>query len=191
MEALKGKKLDIFNFFYSFAAVIILIGVIAKLLEWPSQDILITFGLGVEAFVFAVSAIKFIDKKKKDPTNKNESKTLNDNSELTPPPLYIKDLSKEGSGLVYEKKETQSQPPKEITHLSISDNFEKQNVFETEDIYEVNNIELYKASDVFEIAPNIIEYKDEIKSEKPTEFGHNKIKIQEEMNVPMNNLYYL
>lgn len=92
MEALKGKKLDIFNFFYSFAAVIILIGVIAKLLEWPSQDILITFGLGVEAFVFAVSAIKFIDKKKKDPTNKNESKTLNDNSELTPPPLYIKDL---------------------------------------------------------------------------------------------------
>ena len=180
MEALKGKKLDIFNFFYSFAAVIILIGVIAKLLEWPSQDILITFGLGVEAFVFAVSAIKFIDKKKKDPTNKNESKTLNDNSELTPPPLYIKDLSKEGSGLVYEKKETQSQPPKEITHLSISDNFEKQNVFETEDIYEVNNIELYKASDVFEIAPNIIEYKEEIKSEKPTEFGHNKIKIQEE-----------
>ena len=136
--------------------------------------------LGVEAFVFAVSAIKFIDKKKKDPTNKNESKTLNDNSELTPPPLYIKDLSKEGSGLVYEKKETQSQPPKEITHLSISDNFEKQNVFETEDIYEVNNIELYKASDVFEIAPNIIEYKEEIKSEKPTEFGHNKIKIQEE-----------
>ena len=180
MEALKGKKLDIFNFFYSFAAVIILIGVIAKLLEWPSQDILITFGLGVEAFVFAVSAIKFIDKKKKDPTNKNESKTLNDNSELTPPPLYIKDLSKEESGLVYEKKETQSQPPKEITHLSISDNFEKQNVFETEDIYEVNNIELYKASDVFEIAPNIIEYKEEIKSEKPTEFGHNKIKIQEE-----------
>ena len=180
MKIFKDKKLDIFNFFYSFAAVIILIGVIAKLLEWPSQDILITFGLGVEAFVFAVSAIKFIDKKKKDPTNKNESKTLNDNSELTPPPLYIKDLSKEGSGLVYEKKETQSQPPKEITHLSISDNFEKQNVFETEDIYEVNNIELYKASDVFEIAPNIIEYKEEIKSEKPTEFGHNKIKIQEE-----------
>ena len=181
MEALKGKKLDIFNFFYSFAAVIILIGVIAKLLEWPSQDILITFGLGVEAFVFAVSAIKFIDKKKKDPTNKNESKTLNDNSELTPPPLYIKDLSKEGSGLVYEKKETQSQPPKEITHLSISDNFEKQNVFETEDIYEVNNIELYKASDVFEIAPNIIEYKEEIKSEKPTEFGHNKIKYKKKL----------
>tara|TARA_B110000046_G_scaffold162917_1_gene177551 strand:- start:2600 stop:4294 length:1695 start_codon:yes stop_codon:yes gene_type:complete len=180
VKIFKDKKLDIFNFFYSFAAVIILIGVIAKLLEWPSQDILITFGLGVEAFVFAVSAIKFIDKKKKDPTNKNESKTLNDNSELTPPPLYIKDLSKEGSGLVYEKKETQSQPPKEITHLSISDNFEKQNVFETEDIYEVNNIELYKASDVFEIAPNIIEYKEEIKSEKPTEFGHNKIKIQEE-----------
>ena len=87
------------------------------------------------------------------------------------PNLHTKSGGKarHGSGLVYEKKETQSQPPKEITHLSISDNFEKQNVFETEDIYEVNNIELYKPSDVFEIAPNIIEYKEEIKSEKPTE----------------------
>ena len=56
---MKNKKLDIFNFFYSFAAVIILIGVIAKLLEWPSQDILITLGLSIEAVVFGVSAIKF------------------------------------------------------------------------------------------------------------------------------------
>ena len=31
----KTKKLDIFNLFYSGAAVVILIGVIAKLLEWP------------------------------------------------------------------------------------------------------------------------------------------------------------
>ena len=61
------KKLDVFNFFYSFAAVIILIGVIAKLLEWPSQDILITLGLVIEALVFGISAVKFsevkVDKK--------------------------------------------------------------------------------------------------------------------------------
>jgi hypothetical protein len=60
----KAKKLDIFNLFYSGAAVVILIGVIAKLLEWPAQDILITSGLAIEAVVFGVSAIKFIDVKK-------------------------------------------------------------------------------------------------------------------------------
>ena len=57
----KNKKLDIFNLFYSGAAVIILIGVIAKILEWPSQDLLITDGLAIEALVFAVSAVKFIE----------------------------------------------------------------------------------------------------------------------------------
>jgi hypothetical protein len=57
----KTKKLDIFNLFYSGAAVVILIGVIAKLLEWPLQDLLITGGLAIEALVFAVSAIKFVD----------------------------------------------------------------------------------------------------------------------------------
>jgi hypothetical protein len=57
----KTKKLDIFNLFYSGAAVVILIGVIAKLLEWPMQDILITGGLAIEALVFAVSSIKFVD----------------------------------------------------------------------------------------------------------------------------------
>jgi hypothetical protein len=57
----KTKKLDIFNLFYSGAAVVILIGVIAKLLEWPMQDLLITGGLAIEALVFAVSSIKFVD----------------------------------------------------------------------------------------------------------------------------------
>jgi hypothetical protein len=61
----KTKKLDIFNLFYSGAAVVILIGVIAKLLEWPLQDLLITGGLAIEALVFAVSAIKFVDVKQK------------------------------------------------------------------------------------------------------------------------------
>lgn len=60
----KTKKLDIFNLFYSGAAVVILIGVIAKLLEWPAQDLLITGGLAIEAVVFGVSAIKFIEVKK-------------------------------------------------------------------------------------------------------------------------------
>ena len=55
------KKLDIFNLFYSGAAVVILIGVIAKLLEWPAQDILITLGLTIEAIVFGVSAVKFVE----------------------------------------------------------------------------------------------------------------------------------
>jgi hypothetical protein len=62
----KTKKLDIFNLFYSGAAVVILIGVIAKLLEWPAQDILITSGLAIEAIVFGVSAIRYIDVKKED-----------------------------------------------------------------------------------------------------------------------------
>lgn len=57
----KKKKLDIFNLFYSGAAVVILIGVIAKLLEWPMQDLLITGGLAIEAVVFGVSAFKYID----------------------------------------------------------------------------------------------------------------------------------
>lgn len=58
---IKKKKLDIFNLFYSGAAVVILIGVISKLLEWPMQDLLITGGLAIEAVVFGVSAFKYID----------------------------------------------------------------------------------------------------------------------------------
>ncbi|MEN9697523.1 MAG: hypothetical protein RLZ56_944 [Bacteroidota bacterium] len=58
---MKKKKLDIFNLFYSGAAVVILIGVIAKLLEWPAQDVLITGGLAIEALVFGVSAIKYVE----------------------------------------------------------------------------------------------------------------------------------
>ncbi len=60
-DVVKTKKLDIFNLFYSGAAVVILIGVIAKLLEWPAQDLLITGGLAIEAIVFGVSAVKFVD----------------------------------------------------------------------------------------------------------------------------------
>jgi len=61
MKPVVKKKLDIFNLFYSGAAVVILIGVIAKLLEWPAQDLLITAGLTIEAIVFGVSAVKFVE----------------------------------------------------------------------------------------------------------------------------------
>ena len=179
VKIFKDKKLDIFNFFYSFAAVIILIGVIAKLLEWPSQDILITFGLGVEAFVFAVSAIKFIDKKKTiDPTEKIESISLNNNSELNIPPKHNKVSSEEASGFVYDNEETQLQTSTAIIgklkpDYSISEN-----------IPEIDNIELFKSSEVYseflEIVPNIIDNKHEVVSDKLTEFDHHKIKIQQE-----------
>tara|TARA_B110000879_G_scaffold188711_1_gene251611 strand:- start:1130 stop:2821 length:1692 start_codon:yes stop_codon:yes gene_type:complete len=179
VKIFKDKKLDIFNFFYSFAAVIILIGVIAKLLEWPSQDILITFGLGVEAFVFAVSAIKFIDKKKTiDPTEKIESISLNNNSELNIPPKHNKVSSEEASGFVYDNEETQLQTSTAIIgklkpDYSISEN-----------IPEIDNIELFKSSEVYseflEIVPNIIDNKHEVVSDKLTEFDHHNIKIQEE-----------
>ena len=56
------KKLDILNLFYSLGAVVILIGVIAKLLEWEVQDIFMTVGLTMEAIVFGVSSIRFITK---------------------------------------------------------------------------------------------------------------------------------
>ncbi len=53
------KKLDIFNLFYSIGAVIILVGVIAKLLEWEVQDLFMTMGLTMEAIVFGASAVKY------------------------------------------------------------------------------------------------------------------------------------
>lgn len=52
------KKYDLMNFFYSIGAVIILVGVIAKFLEWKSQDALLLAGLSVEALVFTFSSIQ-------------------------------------------------------------------------------------------------------------------------------------
>ncbi|MEI6190265.1 MAG: hypothetical protein WCP61_07565 [Chitinophagia bacterium] len=57
------RKLDLFNFFYSLGAVIILLGVIGKLLEWEVQDVLMTVGLSMEIFIFALSSIKFNETK--------------------------------------------------------------------------------------------------------------------------------
>jgi gliding motility-associated protein GldL len=52
------KTIDTMNFFYSIGAVVILIGVIAKFLEWKSQDALLLAGLSVEALVFTFSSIQ-------------------------------------------------------------------------------------------------------------------------------------
>ena len=59
----KKRQFDVFNFFYSIGAVVILIGVIAKFLEWKLQDPLLLTGLGVEALVFTMSAIQYKDDK--------------------------------------------------------------------------------------------------------------------------------
>jgi gliding motility-associated protein GldL len=53
------KKLDLFNLFYSLGAVIILIGVIAKFLEWEYEDELLISGLCTEALVFILSSIQY------------------------------------------------------------------------------------------------------------------------------------
>ena len=58
------RNFDYLNFLYSIGAVIILIGVIAKLLEWEVQDLFMTIGLSTEAVVFGISSIKFIKKHK-------------------------------------------------------------------------------------------------------------------------------
>jgi hypothetical protein len=60
----KQEKFDFLNFLYSAGAVIILIGVIAKLLEWDGQDFFMTLGLSTEAVVFGISSIKFNKKDK-------------------------------------------------------------------------------------------------------------------------------
>jgi gliding motility-associated protein GldL len=53
------SRIDRFNFLYSFGAVIILIGVIAKFLEWEYEDELLIIGLLMEIAVFAGSSIQF------------------------------------------------------------------------------------------------------------------------------------
>ncbi len=62
---MKRKDLDIFNFFYSIGAVVILIGVIAKFMEWKLQDELLLSGLGVEILVFTMSSIQYKREEKK------------------------------------------------------------------------------------------------------------------------------
>lgn len=58
------RKVDVFNFFYSIGAVIILVGVIAKFMEWKLQDPLLLTGLAVEALVFTMSSIQYKSEEK-------------------------------------------------------------------------------------------------------------------------------
>jgi gliding motility-associated protein GldL len=53
------SRIDRFNFLYSIGAVIILVGVIAKFLEWEYEDELLIIGLLMEIAVFAGSSIQF------------------------------------------------------------------------------------------------------------------------------------
>jgi len=62
---MKKNKFDLFNFFYSIGAVVILVGVIAKFLEWKLQDAFLLTGLGVEAMVFTMSSIQYKKEEKK------------------------------------------------------------------------------------------------------------------------------
>jgi hypothetical protein len=73
------SKFDYLNFLYSIGAVIILIGVIAKLLEWEVQDFFMTLGLSTEAVVFAISSVKYIKSQK-------QVETQNDNTEALETP---------------------------------------------------------------------------------------------------------
>lgn len=56
---LNFNRIDVVNFFYSIGAVVILVGVIAKFLEWKAQDALLLAGLSVEALVFTMSSIQY------------------------------------------------------------------------------------------------------------------------------------
>ena len=121
------KKLDIFNFFFSSAAVVILIGVIAKILEWPSQDLLITLGLSIEAVVFALSSIKFVEAKKTE--QGATEKTLSKMVEGLNPLKVIKDNDTSDELVVGETKPniSESFPTKNSTiHDSIQ--FEKYSI---------------------------------------------------------------
>lgn len=53
------RRVDRFNLLYSLGAVIILIGVIAKFLEWEYEDELLITGLVMEIVVFSGSSIQF------------------------------------------------------------------------------------------------------------------------------------
>ncbi|MDI9338357.1 MAG: hypothetical protein QM539_08025 [Alphaproteobacteria bacterium] len=53
------KNLDKANMFYSLGAVFILLGIIAKFLEWEAQDTLLFLGLSVEVLVFSFSSVQF------------------------------------------------------------------------------------------------------------------------------------
>lgn len=131
------KKLDLFNFFFSSAAVVILIGVIAKILEWPSQDLLITLGLSIEAVVFALSSIKFVEAKKTE--QGATEKTLSKMVEGLNPLKVIKDNDTSDELVVGETKPniSESFPAKNSTiHDSIQ--FEKYSISKFEKMNLIN-----------------------------------------------------
>ena len=147
------KKLDIFNFFYSFAAVIILIGVIAKLLEWPSQDVLITLGLGIEAVVFGVSAIKFVDKKEPEVSNKLEPAKYLDKSESLTSSFMDTNSFKVNTEYNSYKGEYSKTPDYVIDAVALDPELEEisqenSNFISNEDLSEINELTQYETPSI-------------------------------------------
>lgn len=63
---MKKRKFDYYNFVYAFGACVVIIGAIAKFLEFEYSDELFVAGLSVEVIVFAFSSISFEEAEKKD-----------------------------------------------------------------------------------------------------------------------------
>ncbi len=116
-KEIEEKKLDILNLFYSLGAVVILVGVIAKLLEWEVQDIFMTVGLTMEAVVFGVSSIKFIKKEKKHKAN--NSVPLSEDLALKETAIPIEPIENFNSNKITEY----SFPPRELYTNTENNNF--------------------------------------------------------------------
>lgn len=52
----------VMNFAYGMGAAVVIIGALFKLQHWPGASIMLIVGLGVEAFIFALSAFDPVDK---------------------------------------------------------------------------------------------------------------------------------
>lgn len=52
----------VMNFAYGMGAAVVIIGALFKLMHWPGASIMLIVGLGVEAFIFALSAFDPVDK---------------------------------------------------------------------------------------------------------------------------------
>lgn len=52
----------VMNFAYGMGAAVVIVGALFKLQHWPGASIMLIVGLGVEAFIFALSAFDPVDK---------------------------------------------------------------------------------------------------------------------------------
>lgn len=154
------KTLDWFNFFYSLGAVIILSGVIAKLLELKGQDILMTTGLSIEIFIFAISSIKLVEKKVKNKSSLSSIRTDFENREYSKPGTYI-NIQGSGVDTSFEKNipENNNSTNTNDTRLTLDLNLD-------ENIYYDNNSSISKLDQIYALSlvedlfyhPSLIEF---------------------------------